>query len=186
MTLGIFVFNAQGIQGAVLQMFNHGITTGALFLAVGFLYDRTHKRMITDYGGLHRPMPRFITAFFIFAIASFGLPGTNNFIGEFLVLAGTSLRSFLLVILAIGGILLAAAYMLWMMQRVALGPLKHDYQKTLPDLSPREMVTLAPLIVLIFWVGLYPRPFFRVMNSSVTHLVENSPAIQHFLSTTKK
>jgi NADH-quinone oxidoreductase subunit M len=171
-TLGIFGFNQQGIEGAVLQMFNHGITTGALFLAVGFLYDRTHKRMIDDYGGLHKPMPRFVTLFLIFSLASFGLPGTNNFTSEFLILVGTSLKSFPLVLLAIGGILLAASYMLWMMQRVALGPLKHESQASLPDLTPREAVTLVPLVILVLWIGLYPQPFFHVLDASVTHLVQ--------------
>ena len=120
-TLGIFAFNRQGIQGAVLQMFNHGITTGALFLAVGQLYDRTHSRLIGDYGGLHKPMPRFAAFLCLFSVAAFGLPGAANFIGEFLVLVGTSYRSFVMVLLAMGGIVLAAAYMLWMLQRVTLG-----------------------------------------------------------------
>ena len=174
-TLGIFVLNKQGIEGAVLQMFNHGITTAALFLAVGFLYDRTHKRMISDYGGLHKPMPRFITFFFIFSVASFGLPGTNNFISEFLILVGASLHSFIMVILAIGGILLAASYMLWMMQRVGLGQIKHQGNASLPDLTPRETAILVPLLILVFWIGLYPRPIFKMMDSSVTHLLQLTP-----------
>ncbi|MGH7272899.1 MAG: complex I subunit 4 family protein [Nitrospiria bacterium] len=177
-TLGIFVFNRQGIEGAVLQMFNHGITTGALFLAVGLLYDRTHKRMIADYGGLHKPMPRFVTFFFIFSLASFGLPGMNNFISEFLILVGTSLQSFTLVLLAIGGILLAASYMLWMMQRVAMGQIKHEGNASLPDLTPRETMTLIPLAILIFWIGLYPQPFFELMDASVSHLLEHSQGVQ--------
>jgi NADH-quinone oxidoreductase subunit M len=170
-TLGIFVLNQQGIEGAVLQMFNHGMTTGALFLAVGLLYDRTHKRMIADYGGLHAPMPHFITLFLIFSLASFGLPGTNNFTSEFLILVGTSLQSIPLALLAIGGILLAASYMLWMMQRVALGPLRHEPQASLPDLTVREAVMLLPLVILVFWIGLYPKPFFNVLDGSVLHLI---------------
>lgn len=181
-TLGIFVFNQQGIEGAVLQMFNHGITTGALFLAVGLLYDRTHKRMIADYAGLHKPMPRFVIFFFIFSLASFGLPGTNNFISEFLVLVGTSLQSFTLVLPAVGGILLAASYMLWMMQRVALGQIKHDGNASLPDLTPREAATLIPLAILVFWIGLYPRPFFELMDASVSHLLEHSQGVQALIS----
>jgi NADH-quinone oxidoreductase subunit M len=176
-TLGIFVFNPQGIEGAVLQMFNHGITTGGLFISIGLLYDRTHKRMIADYAGLHKPMPRFVIFFLIFSLASFGLPGTNNFISEFLVLVGTSIRSFTLVLLAIGGILLAASYMLWMVQRVALGSAPQKGNASLRDLTPRETTMLIPLIILVLWVGLYPRAFFEVMDASVTHLLL-SPGIQ--------
>ena len=138
-TLGIFSFSGQGIQGAVLQMFNHGITTGALFLAVGLLYDRTHSRTIGDYGGLHAPMPRFAAFLCLFSVASFGLPGTSNFIGEFLVLVGTSYESFAKVLLAMGGIVLAAAYMLWMLQRVILGQAPSRAMGLLPDLSAREI-----------------------------------------------
>ena len=153
-------------------MFNHGITTGALFLAVGQLYDRTHSRLIGDYGGLHKPMPRFAAFLCLFSVAAFGLPGAANFIGEFLVLVGTSYRSFLMVLLAMGGIVLAAAYMLWMLQRVTLGQAATRAAALLPDLSLRETVTLAPLAILILWVGLYPGPLMEMMDASVTHLVQ--------------
>jgi NADH-quinone oxidoreductase subunit M len=169
-TLGIFGFSGQGIQGAVLQMFNHGITTGALFLAVGLLYDRTHTRWIGDYGGLHQPMPRFAAFLSFFAVASFGLPGTSNFIGEFLVLLGASYKSFLMVLLAMGGIVLAAAYMLWMLQRVMLGKPSRA-NSLLPDLGPRETLVLAPLVVLVLAFGLYPAPLMKTMDGSVTTLV---------------
>jgi NADH-quinone oxidoreductase subunit M len=171
-TLGIFSFRDQGIQGAMLQMFNHGITTGALFLAVGQLYDRTHSRAIADYGGLHGPMPRFAAFLCLFSIASFGLPGTANFIGEFLVLVGASYESFAKVLLAMGGIVLAAAYMLWMLQRVILGQAASRAVSLLPDLDARETAVLAPLAVLVFVVGLYPGPLMSLMDGSVTRLVE--------------
>jgi NADH-quinone oxidoreductase subunit M len=171
-TLGIFSFNDQGIQGAVLQMFNHGITTGALFLAVGQLYDRTHSRAIGDYGGLQGPMPRFAAFLCLFAVASFGLPGTSNFIGEFLVLVGASAHGFSKVLLAMGGIVLAAAYMLWMLQRVMLGQPPTRAISLLPDLSVRETATLVPLALLIFGLGLYPGPMMRTMDHSVSALVE--------------
>jgi len=177
-TLGIFVFNSQGIQGAILQMFNHGITTGALFLSVGQLYDRMHSREIGDYGGLHKPMPRFAALFFLFSVASFGLPGTCNFIGEFLVLVGTSYSSFAMVILSMGGIVLAAAYMLWMLQRVALGEPNTKAAGLLPDLNRRELVTVLPLAVLIFVIGLYPGPLMEMMDASVTHLVHQVGGVQ--------
>ncbi|MGH8563349.1 MAG: complex I subunit 4 family protein [Gammaproteobacteria bacterium] len=171
-TLGIFGFNGQGIQGAVLQMFNHGITTGALFLAVGVLYDRTHTREISDYGGLHDPMPRFAAFLCLFSVASFGLPGTANFIGEFLVLVGTSYKSFAMVLLAMGGIVLAAAYMLWMLQRVMLGQAPTRAVSLLPDLSMRETLLLAPLAVVILGIGLYPGPLMETMEVTVATLVQ--------------
>jgi NADH-quinone oxidoreductase subunit M len=172
-TLGIFVFNNYGIQGAILQMVNHGITTGALFLAVGQLYDRTHSRSIQDYGGLHKTMPRFVALFCLFSVASFGLPGTCNFIGEFLVLVGASFESYVMVLLSMGGIVLAAGYMLWMLQRVVLGQPKNPTIAQLSDLSIRELVTVIPLAILILWIGLYPGPLMEMMDSSVTHLVQH-------------
>ncbi|MGP0594152.1 complex I subunit 4 family protein [Nitrospira sp. T9] len=177
-TLGIFVFNNHGIQGAILQMVNHGITTGALFLAVGQLYDRTHSRSIQDYGGLQKSMPRFVALFCLFSVASFGLPGTCNFIGEFLVLVGTSFESYFKVLWAMGGIVLAAAYMLWMLQRVVLGQPKNSTIAQLSDLNMRELVTVIPLAVLILGIGLYPSPLMEMMDSSVTHLAQHMAQYQ--------
>ena len=173
-TLGIFVFNSQGIQGAVLQMFNHGITTAALFIAVGQLYDRTHSRAISDYGGLHKSMPRFVALFFLFSVAAFGLPGTCNFIGEFLVLVGTSYINFAMVLISMGGILLAASYMLWMLQRVALGEPSTEAARMLPDLSKRELAALIPLAILVLGIGLYPGPLMETMDASVIHLIQQT------------
>ena len=176
-TLGIFVFNSQGIQGAILQMFNHGLTTGALFISIGQLYDRTHSRNIADYGGLHKPMPKFVALFFLFSVAAFGLPGTCNFIGEFLVLVGTSYTSFAMVLLSMGGIVLAAAYMLWMLQKVAMGEPNTKAATTLLDLSNRELATVVPLAILVLWIGLYPSPLMKMMDASVTNLVNHMDAI---------
>ena len=177
-TLGIFVFNSQGIQGAVLQMFNHGITTAALFISVGQLYDRTHSRAISDYGGLHKPMPRFVALFILFSVAAFGLPGTCNFIGEFLVLVGTSYVNFAMVLISMGGIVLAAAYMLWMLQRVVLGEPSTEAAKVLPDLSNRELATLIPLAILVLCIGLYPGPLMETMDASVIHLIQQTTGLQ--------
>ena len=169
-TLGIFVFNAQGIEGAILQMINHGIATGALFLCVGLLYDRTHSRMISDYGGLARSMPVFAVCLMIFVLSSLGLPGTNGFVGEFLVLVGAFRVSPFVATLAALGIILAAVYLLWMTQRVLFGPAPASWRW--PDLSWREAVTLAPLVILVFWIGFYPDPFLSRMHSSVAALVQ--------------
>ena len=177
-TLGIFVFNSQGIQGAILQMFNHGITTAALFISVGLLYDRTHSRAISDYGGLHKPMPRFVALFFLFSVAAFGLPGTCNFIGEFLVLVGVSYTSFAMVLISMGGIVLAAAYMLWTLQRVALGEPSTKAAEKLQDLSVRELATVIPLAILVLGIGLYPGPLMEVMDASVINLIEQTTGSQ--------
>ena len=177
-TLGIFVFNSQGIQGAILQMFNHGITTAALFISVGQLYDRTHSRAISDYGGLHKPMPKFVALFFLFSVAAFGLPGTCNFIGEFLVLVGTSYINFAMVLISMGGIVLAAAYMLWMLQRLALGEPSTKAAGVLPDLTTRELASVIPLAILVLWIGLYPGPLMEMMDASVTHLVQQMGTAQ--------
>ena len=177
-TLGIFVFNSQGIQGAILQMFNHGITAAALFIAVGHLYDRTHSRAIGDYGGLYKPMPRFVALFFLFSIAAFGLPGTCNFIGEFLVLVGASYINFAMVLISMVGIVLAAAYMLWMLQRLALGEPNTKFVSVLPDLTSRELGTVIPLAILVLWIGLYPGPLMEMMDVSVADLIQQTTGTQ--------
>ncbi len=171
-TLGIFSFTREGIEGAILQMGTHGITTGALFLIVGQLYDRTHSRSMADYGGLHQRMPRFVAILSLFAVASFGLPATSNFIGEFLILVGVSYENFIFVVLAMGGIVLGAAYMLWMLQRVALGQPRTEAARSLTDLNLREVVTVTPLAIAVLGIGLYPGPLLETMDASVTYVVE--------------
>jgi NADH-quinone oxidoreductase subunit M len=170
-TLGLFMFNIQGIEGAVMQMVNHGITTGGLFLCVGMIYERTHSRQIADNIGLTKPMPRYATLLVIFALSSLGLPGTNSFVGEFMVLVGTFLWSKIAAAFASLGIVLAAAYLLWMIQRVAFGvPAAHVLPR-LRDLNLREMVTLVPLVVLIFLIGLFPNPVLTRMHMSVEKVI---------------
>jgi NADH-quinone oxidoreductase subunit M len=171
-TLGIFSFNNEGVEGAILQMVTHGITTGAMFLIVGQLYDRTHSREIADYGGLQQRMPRFVAILSLFAVASFGLPTTSNFIGEFLILVGVSYESFIFVALAMGGIVLGAAYMLWMLQRVAFGQPRTEAASKLTDLNVREMLTVMPLAFAVVAIGVYPGPLLVAMDSSVTFVVE--------------
>jgi len=171
-TLGIFSFNNEGVEGAILQMVTHGLTTGAMFLIVGQLYDRTHSREIADYGGLQQRMPRFVAILSLFAVASFGLPTTSNFIGEFLILVGVSYENFVFVALAMGGIVLGAAYMLWMLQRVAFGQPRTEAASKLTDLNVREMFTVMPLAFAVVAIGVYPGPLLAVMDSSVTFVVE--------------
>jgi NADH-quinone oxidoreductase subunit M len=171
-TLGIFSFNNEGVSGAILQMVTHGLTTGAMFLIVGQLYDRTHSRSIADYGGLQQRMPRFVAILSLFAVASFGLPTTSNFIGEFLILVGVSYESFFLVVLATGGIVLGAAYMLWMLQRVAFGQARTEAARQLTDLNAREMLTVVPLAIAVVAIGVYPGPLLESMDASVTYVVE--------------
>ncbi|MGH7274673.1 MAG: complex I subunit 4 family protein, partial [Nitrospiria bacterium] len=171
-TLGIFVFNVQGIEGALLQMVNHGITTGALFLCVGLIYDRAHTRMIADLGGLARNMPVFATLLVIFSLSSLGLPGMNNFVGEFLVLVGVFITHPPYAVIAALGIILSAVYLLWMVQRVALGKIGRSALEGLIDLGPRELATLIPLAVLVFWIGIYPAPLLDVMHATVDHLLD--------------
>ena len=173
--LGIFALNAIGIQGAILQMVNHGLSTGALFLIVGMLYERRHTREMNDFGGIWKVMPIYGALSLIITLSSMGLPGLNGFVGEFNILLGafnSDALSFWFTVFAALGIILAAIYMLWMFQKVFMGPLDESSENAkLIDLNAREILVLVPLILLIFWIGLYPAPFFDLMDTSVNELV---------------
>jgi NADH-quinone oxidoreductase subunit M len=171
--LGLFVFNVQGVAGGLLQMVNHGVSTGALFLLVGMIYERRHSRLIVDFGGLWAVVPLFSTIFLMVTFSSIGLPGLNGFVGEFLILVGTFQRSWAVAALATTGIVFAAVYMLWMYQRVVFGEARHPEVRTLTDLSPREVGTLVPILILIVWIGVYPKPFTAVTEATVQALVQS-------------
>jgi NADH-quinone oxidoreductase subunit M len=168
--LGLFALNEAGLNGGILQMINHGLSTGALFLLVGVIYERRHTRMIAEYGGLSAVMPVYATVFLIITMASIGLPTLNGFVGEFTILVGAFHRVWWWGLLAVLGIVLGAAYMLWMYQRVFFGPLDNPENRALPDLNRRELLYLIPLVLLCFWIGLYPRPFFRVLEKPVNYV----------------
>jgi NADH-quinone oxidoreductase subunit M len=170
--LGLFALNGPGLNGAVLQMINHGLSTGALFLLVGILYERRHTRMIAEYGGLSAIMPVYSTLFLIITLSSIGLPTLNGFIGELTILIGAFNRTWWWAVLAALGIVLGAAYMLWMYQRVFFGPVTNPENEKLRDLDAREIVCLVPIVLLCFWIGLYPRPFFDILDKPVDYLVE--------------
>ena len=169
--LGIFALNPYGIQGALIQNINHGISTGALFLLVGIIYDRRHTRLIKEFGGLAKIMPKYTICFMIVALSSIGLPGMNGFVGEFLILLGIFQVNGLWAACATSGVILAACYILWMFQRVMFLEVKNPKNMNLKDMNVREMFTVVPLIILIFWIGLYPKPFMDTFDASVTHLV---------------
>jgi NADH-quinone oxidoreductase subunit M len=172
--LGIFALNLQGIEGGILQMINHGISTGALFLIVGMIYERRHSRMIEDFGGLSKKIPIFAAFFMIVTLSSIGLPGTNGFVGEFLILLGTFKSNVIYAVFAATGMILAAVYMLWMYQRIMFGKITKPENENLKDLNTREKIILIPLVLVIFWIGLYPKPFFVKMEPSVKSLIENT------------
>ena len=171
-TVGTFTMTVQGIEGAIFLMLSHGVVAAALFLIVGVVYDRLHSREIATYGGLVHRMPAYSLAFMIFMLASVGLPGTGGFVGELLVLVGAfQANSWVAALTAIGTIL-GAAYMLYLYRRVIFGALTKDSLKKVLDLSPREIAVFAPLVLLVFWMGLYPAPFLEVMHVSVNNLIE--------------
>ncbi len=170
--LGIFAMNLQAVEGSILQMVNHGLSTGALFLLVGMIYERRHTRLIEEFGGLSRVVPRFALCFLVVTLSSIGLPGLNGFVGEFLILVGTFRVHKGFAVLATIGIILAAAYMLWMWQRVMWGESRRPENLGLGDLGRREMAILVPIILLILWIGLNPNPLLRKMDASVGQLLE--------------
>jgi len=174
--LGLFAFNLQGAQGAVYQMLNHGLSTGALFLIVGMIYDRRHTRMIADFGGLWKQVPLLSAVFLIVTFSSIGLPGLNGFVGEFLILLGAFQAHPGWTVLATSGVVLGAIYMLWMFRRVVYGPLVRPENRLMADLSPREIAMLAPLVALIVFMGVYPRPFLSRIQGSARVALERVEA----------
>jgi NADH-quinone oxidoreductase subunit M len=179
-TLGIFALNKLGIEGAVLVMINHGVTTGALFIVVGIIYERLHTRDLAEAAGIGKTMPIFALFAGVFALSSLAFPGTNSFIGEFLVMSGgfklalTNPTFMVMMICVVPGVVLAAAYMLRMLQKVAYGGTSNPDHSNLKDLGLREILTLTPLLVFVFWIGLHPEPFTRVLDASVKHLLEQT------------
>src|SRR5215210_1722102 len=169
--LGVAAMNTQGVQGAVYQMLNHGVSTGGLFLIVGMLSDRRHTRLIAEFGGLKKVVPHLVAVFLIVTLSSIGLPGLNGFVGEFLILLGAYRWSPRAAAFAATGVVLSATYMLWMFQRVNYGPVTHAENAAMPDLTGREILYLAPIVLLCFWIGLYPRPFFRILEKPINYVV---------------
>jgi NADH-quinone oxidoreductase subunit M len=172
-TLGIFALNSAGLSGSVLQQINHGISTGALFLIVGILYERRHTREISEYGGISNVMPVYATITMIMFLSSMGLPLLNGFVGEFTILQGTFMENWRWGAWAVPGVVLAAAYLLWLYQRVFFGTVTNPKNEKLHDLTPREVLTFVPLLIMAFWIGLYPKPFFQILEQPVNQIVEN-------------
>ena len=171
-TIGLFAFNQQGIEGAMMVMLSHGLVSGALFLCVGVIYDRLHTREISLYGGLATQMPRYAVLFLLFTMASIGLPGTSGFVAEFLSLAGAYQLSTWAALICTTGIILGAAYMLYLYRRVVYGEITNDEVRTMPDLSGRELWLLAPIAAVVLWMGVYPESFLAPMRSDVAVLTE--------------
>src|SRR5262249_12571251 len=174
--LGLMALNAQGFQGSMLTMLNHGVSTGALFLLVGVIYERRHTRAIADFGGLWTILPVFSSIFLVVMLSSIGLPGTNGFIGEFLVLLGSFRTAFSWAAVGALGVILSPCYMLWMFHRFVSGPVTHEENRAMHDLTLRERLVFAPLLVLVFWIGFAPQAFID----------RTQPALDRVLETTKQ
>jgi NADH-quinone oxidoreductase subunit M len=172
-TLGFFIFNQLGIEGALVQMISHGFVSAAMFFCVGVLYDRMHTRMIADYGGVVNTMPKFAALMMLFAMANSGLPATSGFVGEFLVILGAMQANFWLAFLAATTLVFGAAYTLWMYKRVIFGPVANDHVSSLKDLNPREFAVLGLLAAAVLFMGIYPLPFTEVMHASVNELLRH-------------
>jgi NADH-quinone oxidoreductase subunit M len=172
-TIGIFSLTKQGLDGSIIQMMSHGLISAALFLCVGVVYDRYHSRMISSYGGLVNIMPKYALVFMIFALAALGLPGTSGFVGEFLVLVGTFQVNIFVAVLASLGVVLAAAYMLWLYKRVIFGKMASSEIKEMADLNKTEIYVFASLVFLTLFFGIYPEPLFNTIDISVNNLIDN-------------
>jgi NADH-quinone oxidoreductase subunit M len=170
--LAVFALNVESIQGAIYQMLNHGLSTGMLFLMVGMLYERAHTRLIADFGGVSRQMPVFAAFFLVAVLSSLGLPGLNGFVGEFLCLYGIFKANTIWAVLAVSTVILAAAYLLWMYQRVMHGPIVNDKIRTFRDMTAREIALAVPLVILMLWMGIFPRTFMKKMDATVAQYVQ--------------
>ena len=171
-TLGIIALNPNGIAGGILQGINHGLSTPLLFLVIGIVYEQRHALEIADYGGLANRMPVYTVIFLISMLASMGMPGLNGFIGEFTILRGVFEHDPMWAAFAVLGIVLGAAYLLWLFQRTMLGPLTNPKNETLRDMNPREICVMLPLIAWCFWIGLYPKQHFEILDKPVARIVE--------------
>jgi NADH-quinone oxidoreductase subunit M len=169
--LGIFAVTQASIEGSILQMVNHGLSTGALFLLVGVVYERRHTRLLADYGGIARTMPVFAVFFVIAVLSSVGLPGLNGFVGEFLILAGSFQTHPVAATIAASGVILAAIYLLWLVQKVFFGPITNEENRHIPDIAWNEIAAMVPLVVFMVWIGVHPNTFLKKMEPSVTHLI---------------
>jgi len=172
-TLGFFVFNTAGLEGAIVQMISHGFVSGAMFLCIGVLYDRLHTRRIDDYGGVINVMPRFVTYFVLFSMANAGLPATSGFVGEFTVIMGAVEYNFWIGLLAATSLILGASYSLWMLKRVAFGDIANDAVRSMSDLSRREFFILGVMAIAVLYMGIHPKPFTDVMHVSVQALLQH-------------